>query len=742
MGTCLNIKFYFLATVAICFLHPITSKHCSKQWMKCGDSFCCCKDKSALCESQHLSYIPKLPSFINFLKFTGNNINTLSAETFANITVSAIEYLNLLSNGIENIHPDTFEKFTKLEKLSLQNNNRLSWQQLQLSFFNITKKIRKLYLDGTGLANLTDDIFDGLRGKGVVALALRNNNVKVFNEKPFYHLQKLKSLDFRNNSISAIRTSNGSRLGHKTIEFLGFAYNEFEYWPPTFCKVNNTYKTLYPNLLSLDLTGDAIMELKRDAWSCLQRLKKLILAENVVQTLRNDIFLDLISLENLQVSFMAKPFKLIEPRAFNNKNLKELHFDNNNICFGLKAKITYDKMFTFCPNVTKLLIGYNDVRGIYQSKLVSMLSPLKRLTDLYLNGVHLHRLPKRLFYKFENLTKLYLGDNKLTFIDPNAFDNVTNLKVLYLDGNKIKVIDDTFPITLRKSLKELNLADNPFSCSFCSIPNNIWFRYWIDSSKILLKGWPKRYKCVSPPDKQGTLLLDYMPKEADCEINDKMIVAYVTIGVFLAVFTCFSIAGYKGRWYIRFWTIKLQRKWFKGTNVDPERQRLLGDEFVYDAYVIYHDNDRGFIRKELLPFMETKHNYKLFIWDRDAEAGDQTVVIVVDNIYKSSHVIAVISKGFLKDQWCDFQLAVSLDRQIELRRNFLTLLILEDIDKKLLSKAWCVLFTKTTTAEWCERKNDIRRKLMENQIFTNVPCMLADHIPRQQGASINDDNYN
>ena len=106
--------------------------------------------------------------------------------------------------------------------------------------------------------------------------------------------------------------------------------------------------------------------------------------------------------------------------------------------------------------------------------------------------------------------------------------------------------------------------------------------------------------------------------------------------------------------------------------------------------------------------------------------------VVVDNIYKSSHVIAVISKSFLKDQWCDFQLAVSLDRQIELKKNFITLLTLEDIDKKLLSKSWCVLLTKTPTAEWYEGKDDIRRKLMENQILLNVPCMFANRAPKGQ----------
>ena len=113
----------------------------------------------------------------------------------------------------------------------------------------------------------------------------------------------------------------------------------------------------------LDLTGNAIMELPRHAWTCLRRLRKLILAENVVQTLRDDTFLDLVSLENLQVSYMAKPIKRIEPMAFHNPNLKELHFDSNKLDFGPGKNIPYHEMFTFCPNVTKLLIGYNDAEG-------------------------------------------------------------------------------------------------------------------------------------------------------------------------------------------------------------------------------------------------------------------------------------------------------------------------------------------------------------------------------------------
>lgn len=94
---------------------------------------------------------------------------------------------------------------------------------------------------------------------------------------------------------------------------------------------------------------------------------------------------------------------------------------------------------------------------------------------------------------------------------------------------------------------------------------------------------------------------------------------------------------------------------------------------------------------------------------------------MVENIYRSNFVIAVVSRKFLKDQWCEFQLAVTIDRQVDLKRSFLLLITLEDVERTLLSKSWCVLLTKTPTVEWCDKKNDIKRKLFDQQITTTIP---------------------
>ena len=165
-------------------------------------------------------------------------------------------------------------------------------------------------------------------------LTLRNNSIKVLNEEAFYYVT-IKTLDLSHNWIREISLSgNGTRLGHKTIQSLSLSYNEFVYWPPWFCDHNSSQQSLYPNLRSLNLRGNSIIVKVRKAWSCLKSLSKFNLGENVIQTLRNDSFVNLMSLNTLHLSYMAKPVQQIEARAFYTGNLKTLHFDNNNINFG------------------------------------------------------------------------------------------------------------------------------------------------------------------------------------------------------------------------------------------------------------------------------------------------------------------------------------------------------------------------------------------------------------------------
>ena len=719
-------KKLFMLLTLLCLNKQVYS--CKNNWQPCGDTICCCSRDTAECMGRRLTYIPKFPRNVTTLRLNFNDFQNVTQKTFENTTTLAIKRLDLGSNGILRISHDAFHELRHLFEIDLSNNNLINARQLSMSLFNNSWKLKVLRLNNCGLRNISNNFFEGLENTNLEMLALQHNGMTVVNEMSIHPLRNLKCLDYSNNWIEKIV----NRIGHMTINSIFLANNEFNRGPPLFCDDNGT--SLYPNLEILDLSWNNMVYPNRKAWWCLTNLKELNLSGNVLYTIHNDTFSDLVSLDKLDVSSMTKPIQKIQPKAFNNMNLKTLNIENNKLLFMDRSSIPFRKFLKYSPNLIRLYLGYNLFVGLNDVEIVEMVSPLSKLKVLNLNQAHLTHIPHNLLQKF-NLTTLHLKYNEIHRINGSVFMNIKTLRYLGLGFNKISIIDtDTLPDNLQNSLQKLDLSNNPISCVPCK---NIWFREWIDRNhgKIKFIHWPKFYQCDQPPEKQGTLFIDYKATYEDCEpVNPTKIILASTC-TFLLLVIVLGILAYKGRWYIRYWLIKYRRKFRCTTKDDPQKQTLLN--VVYDAYIIYHDKDRQFATRALCQFMEREHNYKLFIWDRQFEAGAAKVDVMVDNIYNSNHVIAVISKHFLKDPWCDFQLNVTIDRQIELKRKFLTLITLEDVDKQLLSKSWCVIFTKTPTAEWCDRKNDIKRRVFEHQILAHVPCITSQSPPNRLNPTVN-----
>lgn len=692
----------------------------------CGNGQCNCIGEWACCIRKNLTYIPELPSDITFVDFARNYLPSISAETFDNISHLALKKLKLHHNKIKNIAEDSFAELHQIQELDLRGNEKINKTQLAKSFSSIQKsKELTLVLDECGLSVIPDAFFDKLKDSLLVKFSLQKNQMKTFNESQFKYLKHLKTIDLSNNWIENItRSEKEKEAGLNATENLILSDNEIVKFPPWFC--TNDSRPLYPNLKSLALASNFIIYPVKRAWSCLKKLKILSLRKNVLFTIQNDVFSDLESLEVLDVSNMVRSIKIIGFRAFNIPQLKVLHFEKNHITFKTNSEIPFEKLFKHLQNLQTIHLESNDFR-MSNTSIIKMLSPLKNLKHLHLGDVSFEEIPLGLLGRFHNLTILNLSKNRISKIDPMAFANVTKLEQIFLYENRIKTIDKTsFPKAVRKSLKLLNLADNPFSCK-ASTCNNMWFRNWIKlhvhQKDVKIMGWPANYTCHYPSSMRGESLQKYHPTPGDCKEKDPpkpdYLAVYISFALFLVTALTFGVAVYRGRWYIKYWIYKLRRRHKRSNNKNPESQGLLQDQIVYDAYVIYHDLDRGFVRQTLLPFMEEKHGYKLFITDRDPEMGAK-VDIIADNIYRSNHVIALVSRHFLKDQWCEFQLAITLDRQVELKRNYLLLLMLEDVDRTLLSKTWCVLLTRTPTADWCDSRNHIKRKLFEYQLTTII----------------------
>ena len=159
---------------------------------------------------------------------------------------------------------------------------------------------------------------------------------------------------------------------------------------------------------------------------------------------------------------------------------------------------------------------------------------------------------------------------------------------------------------------------------------------------------------------------------------------------------------------------------------DLEKQPLVNPiELRFDAYVIYDDEDNEFVHNDLLHVVEDKLGYKLHIWHRNAESGAK-LEVVVDAIYNSENVIAIVSKRFMKNSWCQFAMDVAMDRQMDIHREHIFLIILEEVELTSLSKYWCVILTRTPTAYWCDDESDIKRRVFEQKCMKELGTPLLN----------------
>ena len=592
---------------------------CNCEWRSqnntCGDGQCNCIGEWACCIRKNLTYIPEFPGNITAVDFAHNYLPSISAKTFHNISYLALAKLKLHHNEITNIAQDSFEELHQIQELDLRGNKKVNKTQLAKSFSGIQKsKELALILDECGLSVIPDAFFNGLQDSMLANISLQKNQMETFTEFQFNGLRHLKSIDLSNNWIGKInRSQNVDEAGLNATETLILSVNNFMNFPPWFC--TNDSKPLYPNLKSLALTRNFIVHPVRQAWSCLKKLRILSLRKNVILTIQNDVFSDLESLEVLDVSNMVRSIKAIGVRAFNIPQLKVLHFERNHMKFEEHSNIPFEKLFVHFPNLLTIHLESNDFQMSYAS-IIRMLVPLKNLEHLYLGDINLARIPYGLLGNFQNLTILNLSKNKISRIDPEAFTNVTKLEDIFLYANRIEEIDkNSFPDAVKKSMKKLSLADNPFSC-IAATCKNMWFRNWIQyllASNVTVLGWPVNYTCHYPTNMMGKSLKEYHPTPDDCKEKNPLVPVYISLAIFLVIALTVGAAVYRGRWYIRFWIYKLRRRHKLSNNINPEAQSLLQDQSIYDAYVIYHYNDLGFVRQTLLPFMEEIHGYKLFI---------------------------------------------------------------------------------------------------------------------------------
>ncbi|XP_062373829.1 toll-like receptor 13 [Sardina pilchardus] len=117
------------------------------------------------------------------------------------------------------------------------------------------------------------------------------------------------------------------------------------------------------------------------------------------------------------------------------------------------------------------------------------------------------------------------------------------------------------------------------------------------------------------------------------------------------------------------------------------RSNTRGRYYQYDVFVSHADKDERWVMEELLPNLERRGPpfLKLCLHSRDFQLGKDIVENITDSLYRSRRTLCLVSRHYLRSNWCSLEMRLGTYRlQVE-HRDVLILVFLEKIPSNLLS---------------------------------------------------------
>jgi Leucine-rich repeat (LRR) protein len=405
-------------------------------------------------------------SSMECLMLYGNLIHTIEDDSFAEM--KRLQLLFLFSNKLEKIHKRMFRRLFTLKGLWLFENNMI---EIETESFIDLNSLEKLHLYSNKLTVVNNLTFIGLHS--LQELWLQVNNLKRIDTllSKFVHL---KSFAIDNNDLAQIDAD--CFLFNRNLDRIELSSNAISHISSLNIEnlVNLNEMLLVSNLLTsnfyinntrmikLNLEFNRMIEFRKTMF--LPNLEKLLVSNNRVQTLTNDVFIYLKSLQLLD--FSVNRLIKIENASFRGLiNLKTLSL-NNNYLDDSESDYFIDDLSL----LEYLDLSYNYFK--YLSK--SFFKRLKSLKTLRLNNNQIKEVGSSLFVDNTGLVMMNLSSNCLKMISLN----LTNLTLLDLNFNQIKSFEFYLPHLKRlylanNQIEDLNLK-NMFSLEFIDLSNNLF----------------------------------------------------------------------------------------------------------------------------------------------------------------------------------------------------------------------------------------------------------------------------
>ncbi|CAD0206818.1 unnamed protein product [Chrysodeixis includens] len=400
--------------------------------------------------------------------------------------------------------------------------------------------------------------------------------------------------------------------------------------------------------------------------------------------------------------------------------------------------------------------SYNIGANMWSSGLASV--RFNKLKELDLRACSIQTLGEDVFQGMESLTALYIGENEINYIAASAFvawfdkqfTYMPKLKFLTLKNNNINIISEEM-IADVLNVHYLALSGNFIVCNchakdlykmayknqvtqhtgllkaptngifhsgfafynkiiedrmdmFLSCDKNCLDDIEVSGKFKLVDYTPTSYKCLYVSESRSMLVSEVTScKRASREVDYDAELAngrLILLSILIIPCLLLPVAGiYMFRRHLRYCFITMRNSAMlsiitKNETIDE------GTVFNYDVFVSYCNEDRGWVLDHLLPHIEAECSISACLHERDFQVGLSILENIVSCMDRSRSIMLIISQRFLLSHWCQFEMHLAQHRLLETRREDLTLVLLEDIPRRLRPNTLHYLMVTKTYIVW------------------------------------------
>ncbi|XP_071175259.1 toll-like receptor 4 [Mytilus edulis] len=689
---------FILMLFVLCsyFLYAKGIAYPCKENLKRGKLHVDCSNKGLL--NLIFSGIPQVPSNAFSLNLQHNSIHIIRNKDLRHMTNLTV--LDLSYNRLSYISGDAFNGLEKLQQLRL-NNNELDYRHYEttrsfqplksLKLLSIENNAHLSYFPEEALAYLTKlEIFKVdlpksssismslnlgkeyrkltnlyslyLNGEGNEYLYLTMHCFQYTPNLTHLYIFHFQSVIIQNFTISKLNNlkllqidyhNHRPQFGEESFEYQKFGFNwihELYFSPTEILKIRNFVPDDYKRELFLYCVWDILNK-------CLSRSFRQLHLTNILGLNKMCV--------PTQSVFHAPP------------SLQILNLRRNNltwISLNISSVVTLD-------------LKHNRLRHYLENNSY-LITQTSKLENIYLAHNQIYQLNTEIFKGQPYLKHIDLSFNILSNIsfDPSHLEN---LQILNLTNNKIKFFNEIFmkkiDILLKKNNKtKIDLCNNPLLCKCYTVSSLKWM---LQIRQHFIKF--SQYQCTYENGTRSKAnsfekVITYLVQECLLKPNTKhtsnltLSVSMTVFGIITAMIFSSALVIYK-RWKLRYLYYTAKMKYTSIENGDEDSR-----EYDYDAFISYSDEDRMFVINDCIKNLELDRNLKLCIHERDFIPGHDITNNIVRAIQTSRKTICIITRSFLKSDFCMFELNMAKMESTHSRngKNILVLVFNEKLSSK------------------------------------------------------------